>query len=85
MVNSGQSSKFWLTDPPLHRWFKARPTLFMQSSPLIFFASNLSMQEHRQERKQEIWAFIKHRHSEEKIKTKRDYVTNPVLTQFRRD
>ena len=51
MVNSGQSSKFWLTDPPLHRWFKARPTLFMQSSPLIFFASNLSKQEHRQERK----------------------------------
>ena len=38
MVNSGQSSKFWLTDPPLHRWFKARPTLFMQSSPLIFLA-----------------------------------------------
>ena len=39
MVNSGQSSKFWLTDPPLHRWFKARPTLFMQSSPLIFLPS----------------------------------------------
>ena len=47
MVNSGQSSKFWLTDPALHRWFKARPTLFMQSSPLIFFGSNLSKQELR--------------------------------------
>ena len=47
MVNSGQSSKFWLTAPPLHRWFKARPSLFMQSSPLIFFGSNLSKQELR--------------------------------------